>query len=54
MLLPRMAVFSEEVRSDSEDENFENFRMRLYMGHYRKWKSNGVRFQPEFFEKSEY
>lgn len=54
MLLPRMAAFSEAIWSDSEDKSFENFTKRLNMGHYRRWKNNGVRFHPDHFEKSEY
>ncbi|WP_227740341.1 beta-N-acetylhexosaminidase [Salegentibacter sp. BLCTC] len=54
MLLPRMAAFSEAVWSKNKDKNFEEFTGRLNMGHYTRWKSNGKRFHPEFFEKSEY
>ena len=54
MLLPRMAAFSEAVWSKNKDKNFEEFTGRLNMGHYTRWKTNGNRFHPEFFEKSEY
>ncbi|WP_339655204.1 beta-N-acetylhexosaminidase [uncultured Salegentibacter sp.] len=54
MLLPRMAAFSEAVWSNRKDKNFTEFTRRLNMGHYTRWKTNGVRFHPEFFEQSEY
>ncbi|PRX43080.1 hexosaminidase [Salegentibacter salegens] len=54
MLLPRMLAFSEAVWSNSKDKNFTEFTRRLNMGHYTRWKTNGVRFHPEFFEQSEY
>lgn len=48
MLLPRMLAFSEAVWSNSKDKNFTEFTRRLNMGHYTRWKTNGVRFHPEF------
>ena len=54
MLLPRMAAFSEAVWSNSANKNFKNFTKRLNMGHFRRWKSNGMRFHPDYFEKSVY
>jgi hexosaminidase len=49
-----MAAFSEAVWSPSKNKDFKDFTQRLNQGHYNRWKSNGNRFHPEFFEKSEY
>ncbi|WP_286761359.1 beta-N-acetylhexosaminidase [Salegentibacter sp. UBA1130] len=54
MLLPRMAAFSEAVWSNNNDKNFEDFTKRLNQGHYRRWKSNGIRFHSDYFDKSKY
>ncbi|MFD2832428.1 beta-N-acetylhexosaminidase [Christiangramia antarctica] len=54
MLLPRMTAFSEAVWSSKDNKDFEDFTKRLNQGHYRRWKNNGIRFHPNYFEKSEY
>lgn len=54
MMLPRMAAFSEALWSNPENRDFDSFKERLNQGHYDRWKSNGMRFHPEFYEKSEY
>lgn len=54
MLLPRMAAFSEAVWSTPENKNFEDFKARLNQEHYDIWKQRGLRFHPEYYQKSEY
>lgn len=54
MMLPRMAAFGEALWSNSKNRDFQNFKKRLNKGHYDRWKSYGLRFHPEFYEKSEY